>query len=359
MKSVLILMCMAATAAAQTRAVKPQEGPAPRPDKASLKTKGGTAPEVGFRGGTEVGFDDNILELNDKQISQLEDGNRPEKFRIDDPGDVVYSAWAEVKVKGRLFKDPTAAGLKIQPYFYQDSTIANYEEYELFVRQDLGSHEAGVELSLERDVYLRELEIVVPGPNLWESAYYDELTYEAYYKHRVHPQATLRGSIGWVTREFESPFTFRDREGLVLGIEPAVNLGKGWKAFVRYEFADLEADAGDFDADTSYREHEFELGASVDLLDKRLELSLRYRVGLRDYTTSNDPLFDPSHADREDRRQRLTFQAQVKVWKNWSLDARYEWRDVDSHRPFDDDATTSEPGDSTRNLFTFGVTFIL
>jgi hypothetical protein len=355
MKTILILMCLSAAAAAQTRAVK-QEGPAPKPDKASLQ-RSGAAPQVAFRGGTEVGFDDNILELNDKQISELEDGTKPAKYRIDDPGDVVYSVWAEVKVKGRLFKEPTTAGLKIQPYFYQDSSVANYEEYELFLHQDLGSHEAGVELAFERDVYLRELNL--PGPNNWDSAFYDEAELELFYKHRIHPNATLRGSIGWVVRDFESPFDYRDRDGVVLGLEPALSLGKGWKAFVRYEYSDMEADASDLDPDTSYTSHEVELGAAVELLAKQLEISLRYRLGFRDYTTSNDPVVDPSHADREDRRTRVIFETKLKVSKNWSFDARYEWRDVDSHRPFDDDATTSEPGDSTRNLFTLGVTFNL
>jgi hypothetical protein len=358
MKTLVILMSLATAAAAQTRAVK-QEDPAPRPDKASLKTKSGAAPDVAFRGGTEIGFDDNILELNDKQISQLEDGNRPEKFRIDDPGDVVYSVWAEIKVKGRLFREPTTAGLKVQPYFYQDSSIANYEEYELFIHQDLGSHEMGVELGLERDVYLRELEIVVPGPNLWESAYYDEYDVELYYKHELHPNADLRGSVAYLIRDFDSPWGARDRRGVVLGIEPSFKLAKGWKAFVRYEYSDMEADASAFEADTSYTENEIEVGASVELLARQLEISLRYRLGFREYTTSNDPAFDPSHADREDRRTRVIFGTKLKVSKSWSVDARYEYRDVDSHRPFDDDATTSEPGDSTRNLFTLGITFSL
>lgn len=357
MNTLLILMCLAAP---QTKAVKPQEGPAPRPDKASLKPKGtSTGPDVSFRGGSEIGVDDNILELNDKQISQLEDGNRPDKFRIDDPGDVVYSVWAEIKLRAKGLRDPLTAGLKLQPYFYQDSSIANYEEYELYVHQDLGMHEIGVDVGFDRDVYLRELEIVVPGPNLWESAYYDEYDLELFYKHRIHPNATLKGILGYEIRDFDSPFGYRDRRGFTIGVEPALEIAKRWKLFLRWEYADMEADASDLEADTSYREHEFELGAAVDVIEKVLELSLRYRLGFRDYTTSNDPAFDPSHADREDRRQRFIFQAKAKLSKSWAVDARYEYRDVDSHRPFDDDATTSEPGDSTRNLFTFGLTFSL
>jgi hypothetical protein len=361
-KSILILSCMAATAAAQVRTVNPQEPPAPpKPSTSGMKNPGkDKATDVAVRGGTEIGWDDNILELNDKQISQLESGTRPDKFKIDDPGDVVYSAWMELRVKGKLlFRDATSAGLKVQPYFYQESTIANYEQYELFLKQDVGKQETGLELGLERDVYLRELEIVVPGPNLWESAHYDEWDLSAYYQHQVHERATLRGTVGWLIRDFEAPFGYRDRRGLYLALNPEVDLGRGWSAFVRYEYSDQEADAGAFDPDTSFREQEVEVGAALELLEKRLHLSLRYRLGFRDYTSSQDPVVDPSHVDREDRRQRVVVEAKLKVAKGWAVEARYEFRDVDSHRPFDDDATTSEPGDSTRNVVMLGVTFSL
>ncbi len=360
MKSILIVMCMAATAAAQARAVKPQEGPAPRPDKASLKpTLKAGAVDVQARVGTELAWDDNILDLNERQVAQLEDGIRPDKFRIDEPGDFIYSVWADVRVRGKLFREPTSGGVKVQPYYYQDSSIANYEEYKLFLQQDLGRHEAGVDVGFERDVYLRELEIVVPGPNLWESAFYDEYDLSTYYQHRLHAALTLRGTLGWVIRDFESPFGYRDREGWYLALKPEIELGRGWSAFLRYEYSDQEADPGAQDPDTSYLQHELEAGVAVALVPKALDLSLRYRLGFRDYTSSQNFLVDPSHVDREDRRQRVVLEVKWKLAKRWAVEARYEWKDVDSDRPFDNNATTSEPGDSTRNVFALGVTFSL
>ena len=356
MKTLVILLGLAATAAAQTRAVK-QEGPAPRPDKASLKTKGSPGPvEVQVRVGSEVAIDDNILELNNRQISILEDGTNTARFKIDDPGDVVYSVWADFRLKGRLFKEPTSAGLKVQPYVYQDSSIANYEEYELFLHQDLGAHKAGFELGLERDVYLRELN---RGGGNWESAFYDEYDLGIFYEHRVHPRATLRGTFGWLIRDYESPWGARDREGAYVALEPEVDLGRGWRAFARYEYSDQEAGASDFEADTSYVQHEIEVGAAVELIEKRLELALKYRFGAREYTTRNDPLNDPSHVDREDDRHRLVFAVKVKLGKGWTADARWEYRDIDSDRPFDTSPLTDEPGDSTRHVFALGVSFSL
>jgi hypothetical protein len=355
MKCVLVLMCMAATAAAQARAVK-QEGPAPRPDKASLKTGQIGPVDVHVRLGSEVAFDDNILDLNDRQMTLLEDDLDPQRFRIDDPGDVVYSVWADLRFKGRLFKEPTSAGLKIQPYVYQDSSIANYEEYEVFLHQDLGSHKAGFDLGLERDVYLRELN---RGGGVWESAFYSEYDLSVFYQHRIHARATLRGTVGWLIRDYASPWGARDREGAYLALEPEVDLGRGWRAFVRYEWSDQETDASDLEADTSYLQHEIEIGAAVELLEKRLELELKYRYGDREYTTRNDPGNDESHADRVDQRHRLVFEVKVKLGKGWSLEGRWEYRDVDSDRPFDTSPLTDEPGDSTRHVFALGVSFSL
>lgn len=362
MKSILILMCLASTAAAQVRTVKPQEPPPPKPSKAAMKPPAKDGVQVDLRAGAEVGFDDNILDLSRKQLDELEGGQDTHKFRIDEPGDVVYSAWIEGRIKGRtLFKDPTSAGAKIQPYFYQDNSIANYEEYKLFAKQGFAAHEAGLEVGLERDVYLRELKVaeVNGAPDLFSSAYYDEWDLSSYYQHQLHPRLSLRGTVGWLIRDFESPFGYRDREGLYLALKPVVDLGRGWSAFLRYEYSDQEADPDAADPDTSYLQHEVELGVGVDLLEKKLGLAAVWRVGFREYTSTQNPVVDPSHVDREDVRQRLVLEARWKLAKGWALEVRYEWKDVDSDRPFDNDVTTSEPGDSTRNIVTLGVAFAL
>lgn len=355
-KTIVAFLCLAGVAAAQQARTVRQEPP--RPARPTTRAPGtSAAPEVTFRGGTELAYDDNILELNERQIEQLESGTRPEKFRIEEPEDVVYSVWAEVRLKARVLRDPLAAGLQVQPYFYQSNSIANYETYELFVRQDFGEHRVGLEYGMDRDVYLRELEIVVPGPNLWDSAYYDQHEIEGYYEHAFPQVVSLRAAAGWKIRDFESPFGFRDRDGYFLALEPRLKLGKGWAAFLRYEYADLESDAGATDPDTSYEEHEVEAGTAVELLEKRLELSVRYRIGRQEYTTSNSPADDPSHADREDRTHRIILAARGKLGRGWTLEIRYEWRHEDSDRPFDDDATTSEPGNFTRNVFVVGAAF--
>jgi hypothetical protein len=359
MKTIAMVLAMAGAALAQARTVKTQEPPYEKQTlNTKAKAKSGTVVDV--KAGTELGYDDNILDLNDKNVEQLENGTRPEKFRIDDPGDFVTSVWVDLKVTGKvLLADPVTAGLEIQPYFYSSNSIANFEEYTLFVRQPVGKHEAGIEYDLERDVYYRELEIVVPGPNLWESAYYDEHEVELYWKHDLPHGIALKPSAGWRFRNFNSTFDYRDRDGLVLGLEASIRIGRDWRAFVSYEWSDLEADAGPTDPDTSYLQNEIEVGGAVELLEKKLDLSLKWRVAFRDFTTTNTPANDPSHADREDVRQRITFEARWKVGKGWALSARWEFRDVDSDQPWDTDPADPDGGDSTRNVYLLGVSVSL
>jgi hypothetical protein len=364
MKTLAFLLFMAAAALAQQR--KQQEPPPT--DRASLAKPRREAVDVSVRSGTELIYDDNILDLNDKQIRQLESNSKPGKFRIDEPDDFVYSIWAEVRVKGKFIGDTTNAGLKVQPYFYQSNSIANYEEYELYVRQDLGRHQAGIEYQLDRDAYLRELKHTFTDASMitttaWESARYLEHDLEPYYLHQISPLLSVRGSAGWRAKDFDSPFDYRDIDGYFAAIGPVLRLGQGIQAFLRYEFSSMNADASSLDPDTSHRQHEIEVGGEIELF-KSLEITLRYRIGFREYTSHNPLVLagglegDVAHVDREDLRHKLTFRAKWKLSSSWSVRLEYVYRQVDSHRPHDNDATTAEPGDSTRNTVMIGATFV-
>jgi hypothetical protein len=369
MKTVVMVLCMAGVALAQQRS-KPQQEP-PATDRAALgkPKKNKEDVDVSIKTGTEIAYDDNFLDLNDKQIKQLEDGTgAPGKFKIDKPEDFVYSVWAEIKVKGRWIGDTTHAGLKVHPYFYLSNSIANYEEYELFVRQDLGRHEAGLEYKLDRDVYLREMRHLVQGVTTsqpYDSARYMEHEVEPYYVHHLSEMFDLRGSAGYRLKDFNSDFDFRDLSGFFIGAGPMVNLGKGFSAFLRYEFSDMKANPGPpqpligwADPDTSYRQHEIQMGGTVDLLQNTLELSLKYRLEFREYTTSQSPALDPDHADRNDLRHKVSFKARYRISKSWAIRLEYTYWLVDSHRPHADDSVTNEPGDSTRNVISIGATFV-
>ena len=366
MKTVVMVLCMAGVALAQQR--KPQEPPAT--DRAALgKRPTKDTVDVSIKTGTDIAYDDNFLDMNDRQIQQLEDGTGAQgKFKIDKPEDFVYSLWAEIKVKGFLLGEPAQAGLKIHPYFYLSNSIANYEEYEIFARRNFGRHEAGIEYQLERDAYLRELRHYVSSNGSttvpYDSARYLEHEVEPYYLHHFSEVFDLRGSAGYRIKDFNSDFDFRDLSGYFVAVGPIVNLGKGFSAFFRYEFSDMKADpdiSDPFfpwtDPDTSYRQHQLQIGGAVDLLKGALELSLRYRIELREYTTTQSSTEDPDHADRDDVRHKVNFRARYKLSQSWSIRLEYTYWLVDSHRPHADETVTNEPGDTTRSVISIGATF--
>ena len=365
MKTLVLFLCMASAALAQQR--KPQQEP-PRTDRNALGKPRPDTVDVSVKSGSELIFDDNILDLNKRQLNLLESGADPARFRIDDPEDFVYSVWIEARIRGKLLGDSTQAALKIQPYFYQTNSIANYAEYELVVRRDIGRHEAGFEMQFDHDVYLRELGWTVWHPNSTstsgrDSARYNEFDLEPYYRHQVHERVAIRGSAGYRFKDFESPFNFRDIEGYFAAVGPIVDLGKGVQAFLRYEFSSMNADAPSLDPDTSHRQHEIEAGSEVDLF-KVLAISLRYRIGIRDYTSNNRLRLpdnsdgDVSHVDREDLRQKIALRVKWKVSSSWSVLMEVVHRRVNSDRPHDNDPTTDDPGDSKRNTVMIGATFV-
>src|SRR6185503_5232050 len=213
MKTVVMVLCMAGVALAQQRS-KPQEPPAT--DRAALgKKQPKDEVDVAIKTGTEIAYDDNFLDLNDKQIKQLEDGTgAPGKFKIDKPEDFVYSLWAEIKLKGQFLGEPAQAGIKLHPYFYLTNSMANYEEYEVFVRRSFGRHEGGIEYQVDRDAYLREMRHTVTQGGVtiqpYDSARYMEHEIEPYYTHHLSELFDVRGSAGYRLKDFQSPFDFRD-----------------------------------------------------------------------------------------------------------------------------------------------------
>jgi hypothetical protein len=174
---------------------------------------------------------------------------------------------------------------------------------------------------------------------------------------------SVRGSAGWRAKDFDPPFDFRDIAGYFAAIGPIVHLAKGVQAFLRYEFSSMNADASSVDPDTSYHQHEVEVGGEIEVL-KGFEISLKVRLAIREYTSHNPLLLpggvegDVAHVDREDLRQKLAFRVKWKITPNWSLRLEYVYRRVNSDRPHDNDATTTEPGDSTRNTVMIGATFV-
>jgi hypothetical protein len=310
-------------------------------------------PEISLRGGVELAYDTNILGLSRKNLRQLEDGSRPEKFRIRRPDDFVTSPWAELRLKAWTFGDSTTLSLRAQAHFFQGSSLSDYEEFSGRLRQEIGRHELGLEYTFLNDVYDRERRVLETG--LFDSARFIEHEAELYHRHRIADWIALRPFAGFRERDYDAPFDFRDQRGFFGGVRPELEIVKDWDLFVRLEYALMEA-VETTGPDVSYREWRIEPGAATHLFDNALEISLRHRIGLREYTSSQDPTIDPSHVDRRDVRQRTTFQIRWKISRQTSLEVHYVRILEESDRPFDTGADDEE-NESFRQLFLVGITF--
>jgi hypothetical protein len=319
----------------------PRVGPAPKGPKEETRWR--------FRAGLDVEYNSNILRLDDRDVERLEDGTKPEKFRIDQPDDFIYAPWVEAAFTFPLLDGSNTTGLRFRPYLYQTNTIANYEEFTFFYKRD----PVTFEYTLLPDVYRQEYKNLDTGE--YESAFYREHDFELSARFAPAPPMTLKPVAGLRYRDYDSPFNHRDALGYLLGAKASV-AATDWLEFgLEYEFFLNDAFASSFQPDTSYIANGLEPGVAVKPA-KGLELALRYRYENRQYTTDNSEAVDPGHAGRTDDRHRWTFRTTWKVTSSLTLEAEYCRTDVDSNLPGDPSATDEET-EWSRDEYILGIVY--
>lgn len=337
----------AAGAARQGQEEPPTPLP-PAPDRAARRRP---APEPSFaaRAGLDLEYNSNILRLSDRDIERLEDGTRPEKFRIDRPDDFIASPWAEGSLAFPLGDAPAAAGVRARAHRYLANSIANYEELTIFLRRA----PAEISYTVLPDVYRREYRNLDTGE--FESAFYRDHLLEAEVRARPWEAVTLRPKACLEFRDYDSPFNHRDSIFYSLGGRGGVQIARGVELLLEYEFVVNDSFARSFQPDISYREHSLEPGIAVRPL-REVELTARYRLSDRRYTTDNSPAVDPGHADREDDRRRASLGARWRVSSAVTLEAEVRLTRVDISLPHDPGATDEETS-WNREEYVFGFTY--
>lgn len=324
----------------------PQETPPERPAPAAPRPE---ETKIEFEAGLDLEYNDNVLRLSDRDVRRLEDGTKPEKFRIEEPGDFIYSPWVEAALGFALFERPAAAGLRLRAHLYQDNSILNQEEITLFARQK----PLDFEYALIPEAYRREYRNLDTGQ--FESAFYTEHRFELGARFRPHEIVGLRPKIGLEFRDYESPFNHRDSLFYTAGLRGNVEVAEPLHVFLAYGFVLNDAFADSHQPDTSYLEHEIEPGVSVRPVPE-VAVELRYRFAHRRYTTDNAPAIDPGHRGRTDDRRRLALAVRWKLSKSLAVEADYRRSSVDSDLPNDPGATDEETS-WRRNEILLGVAY--
>jgi hypothetical protein len=354
-----LALAAAVQAADPVRSPAPASGPAkalqepqdlppnpldPRPEKAPAR-KG--PEELRVRGGLRIAYNSNIIRLSEKEIDQLESGTRPDKYRIDEVDDIIFTPWGEISLRLDLFADPSRAGLRLKGHLFQHATFASHGEVDLFFEHE----NLEVEYSYENSIYRREYRNLDTG--LFESAFYDEHQLEGSYRIRVAEDVRLKPKLGLRLRDYDDPFNHRDAVEVEPALQGVYEAAPWLKLSAELGLAFQDAFASSSQPDTSYRETFAEAKATA-LPHKTVELSAAYRLADRRYTTNNDPAVDPGHRDRTDDRRLATLAVLWKISKTVQVDAAAKFTRVSSDTPSEPDAT-SEETDWSRDEYLVGV----
>lgn len=299
-----------------------QEGELPgaaRPTPEDVKAMKSKKPkkedyEVNFRVGLMVEYNDNIIRLDKRDFEQFENGTKPQKFRITNPADWIYSPWGEVDMALHVFGEPSTAGLRVTGHLYQFNSFASNEALSAFLKGKIYS----VEYTFEPNIYRQEYRNLDNG--VYESAFYDDHLIEGAMKVSIEKTVLLRPKIGVEIRDYDAPFLYRSSVAPFAAPRVVLTRWKEIEPFVQYDFVWNDAFASGVQPDTSYYQNGVEVGAISKVL-QGLELELRYRYEYRVYTTTN--AFDLSHDGRTDNRSRIEARVVWKLLPTLTLEASY------------------------------------
>jgi hypothetical protein len=332
-----------------------QEGELPgaaHPTPADFKVKKPKKEEyqLDFRAGLVMEYNDNIIRLDKRDLERLKDGTKPEKFRITQPDDWIYSPWVEADLALHVLGEPSTTGLRVTGHYFQVNSFASNGALNAFLK----SKDFNLEYLFEPNVYRREYRNLDTG--IYESAFYDEHLLEAAVKIRVEKVVTFRPKIGVEIRDYDAPFQYRSSVAPFVAPRATLTLWKELEPFVGYDFVWNDAFATGVQPDTSYVQNGVEIGIHSRVI-RQVQLEANYRYEYRVYTTKNDPSFDPSHADRTDHRSRIEARIEWKALPNLSLEFSYAHWVVLSNMPGKPDLADDD-SNWRRNVYLLGVTYI-
>jgi len=303
-----------------------------------------------FRVGMTLEYNDNIIRLDKRDLRAFNDGTNPEKFRIEQPQDFIYSPWAEADLALGMFGTGGRAGVRVGGNIYQVNSFASHPSLGAFIKAKSYS----LEYTYEPGIYRREYRNLDTG--IYESAFYDDHLFEAATKIGLGDGWLFRPKGGLEIRDYDSPFKYRTSIAPFLSPRLVYAILEQLQPFVQYDFEYNYALAVGLQPDTSYVQNGVELGI-LSKLEKTIELEVKYRVEYRVYTTSNSPEVDPSHAGRTDIRTRIVAGGTWKPLPGLSVDVTYIHGAVDTNEPGKPELSNEETS-WRRNQYLVGFSYV-
>lgn len=328
----------------QDQDAEPPGAVRPQPDEVRRGRPKKEDYDLTFRVGMTLEYNDNIIRLDEGDLRDFRNGSKPDKFRIQDPQDWIYTPWAEASMALEALGESGRAGLRLTGYLYQTNTFASHPAFTAFLR----AKPYGVEYAYEPSIYRREYRNLDTG--VFESSFYDDHLLEAALRIPIRELILFRPKVGVEARDYDAPFTFRSSIMPFVAPRATLTVFEPLQPFVGYAFEWNQAFASGIQPDVSYYSNGFEVGV-VGRPAAPVELELKYRMEYRVYTSSNDPSFD-SHAGRSDRRSRVVAGVAWKVLPGLTVDAAYAQGVVLS------DVVGDEESDWRRNQVIVGFNYV-
>lgn len=332
---VLVFLLAAGTAWAQDQ-----------PPKAPAKDT-----SVKWEAGLDIRYDDNILFLSDASIRRFESGLYPGRFRIDSVDDTVASLSA-----GASFPGETEFGLGARYNHYFRNTIRSYGQFHAFLLSRDGEDDSRrFTYRWVHGVYAGELSN--PDTGAFETTHYDVHSIEGRFAHRYSPVVTNVPHAALRLRPYNSDLNDpRTVGGLEVGTDLRLDPER-WvqlDAEVGFEFMhsfDLSLGGGNGgnDYDPSFYRLYLEVGGVLRPLERDLDLSLHYRLGVKRFTGS-----DALHSGRTDTSHRIRARVEYHFTKSTSVHFTYEHDILRADVPVLPNIEDEELGFG-RNAYTLGV----
>lgn len=359
----------------------------------------------------ELAYATNVYNLSSDQQSQLE-ANVPAdqtSGRFNDMDSVEdFILTPGLKLSGKM---PGLGGkeFQIKPgvayNLYAQNTKKSHFELGLDMRHDLGdSGTLGLDISYAPEVFKKNYladatDLVGPvadSERVYKPATYDSVGADLSYRHRLWKGGKVETAgtsiesvhgtviIGFQNREFSAPFKNRDEDSVRAGAGLDMDFSNNLALGVSYMVESVETPAGTEVLILDEADFSFDFNGDSDILDKNLRSvqkvdrsrlehvvavkariklgknwtgQARYDYRLQDYSSTER--FDSTYANREDVRHRLGLGLQRELTGRLTLGLGWELVQEDTSRGPSPSIDPAEPKSYDAMTFTAGLSYRL
>ncbi len=333
--------------AAQRLLIRPQVA-----ERTGDRLPGSQAPAWTTRARLAGFYDSNILRYSDKFIRRFDNGEDPDRFRVESLDDTVVRADLYLR-RGfaGLGGKPAEAGVGIEHWDYQRNDIKDRSRFSATWQQELRHGRLlAASINFAPSFYVRHLrdsDLTGSGSTVdpFQAFEFERAEARLRLSQELGASLTARYHLGAASFRHTPAFREFDSTNLFGGVRLDQQLSRRARLSYAFEYTDSsargydqpgEALATSDDTDPAYRQLDLMLAARFRVPGKRRQIIfLQAESGQREYTTNKSTDSAPLHAGREDDLLRLFASWQLDLSKRYRLTVFGQSRERSSTAPID------------------------